>query len=82
MQTIFGCKDTIEIASFKAEQTIRRFRGRNIKTLSSSDKDVLIAAMSTIIIASAQGTRPVKWSFSKFDAVMQIKAATEDLDNQ
>ena len=46
----------------KAEQTIRRFRGRNIKTLSSSDKDALIASMSAIIIASAQGVRPsLKW---------------------
>ncbi len=53
---------------FKAEQTIRRFRGRNIKTLSSSDKDALIAAMSAIIIASVQGVRPsVKWEGPDFD---------------
>ncbi len=42
----------------KAEQTIRRFRGRNIKAMSPRDKDALIASLSTIIIASAHGVRP------------------------
>ena len=41
----------------KAESTIRRFRGRNTRTLSSLDKDALIASMSLIIFASARGIR-------------------------
>jgi hypothetical protein len=46
------------IQELRAEQTILRFRDRNLKALSPSDKDALIAAMSIVIIASAQGLRP------------------------
>ncbi len=42
----------------KIEYNILRFRGRSTKTLSPVDKDALIAALSTMIIASERGYRP------------------------
>ena len=42
----------------KAEQTIQRFRGRSLASLSPIDKDALIASLSILIVASGGGTRP------------------------
>ena len=41
-----------------AEQTILRMRGRNIKTMSSLEKDVLISSLSVILNATVAGYRP------------------------
>ncbi len=41
-----------------AEQTIHRLQRKNLASLSPNDKDALIGALSTLVVASGRGFRP------------------------
>ena len=69
-----------ENSYFDLEWELRQFSGRNTKTLSSRDKDTIIACMSAIIDVSAKGVRPTP---SMLALIREVGySCARDLDGQ